>query len=163
MAATSARFVFTNTTNIDLLRKDRVHQLAILVPQGTPSTPHYSTITYPLPHAIGSAGAEVQPDADAQRSSGTTLDSRDQQAARTFAILRTEPGENPWDLGYYRNFKSVMGQSIFEWLLPIKHSPCCDHDSPESDYAMGRLIVKLANRVDLPLGQRKPTSGGVEE
>jgi palmitoyltransferase len=74
---------------------------------------------------------------------------RDQQARRTFAILQAEPGENPWHLGYLQNFKSVMGDSIIEWLLPIRHSPCSRHDSMVSDYQFGPLVEELKRRYGL--------------
>ena len=57
---------------------------------------------------------------------------------RTFAILETLPGMNPWDLGTpYLNFKAVFGARFHDWLLPVKHSPCCDHSSLISQYPLG--------------------------
>ncbi|KAH7063136.1 DHHC palmitoyltransferase-domain-containing protein [Macrophomina phaseolina] len=40
-----------------------------------------------------------------------------------YAILLTRPGDNPWDLGTLKNWKSVMGNSIVDWFLPLKYSP----------------------------------------
>ncbi|KAL2209369.1 palmitoyltransferase PFA5 [Sarocladium strictum] len=155
MTGTSANFVFQNKTNIDLLRKDHVHQLAVRVPRGTRSTSEYQTITYPLTQPSGWPAANAQMNADGQTSSDSSTATRDQQASRTFAILRTEPGENPWDLGYYGNFKVVMGNTLWEWILPIKHSPCCNHDSMDSDYKLGPLVEELATRVNLPRKRSK--------
>ena len=57
---------------------------------------------------------------------------------RTFAILETPRGLNPWDLGTaFLNFKSVFGSRFYEWLLPLKHSPCCEHTSQISEYPLG--------------------------
>lgn len=59
-------------------------------------------------------------------------------APRTFAILETPPGLNPWDLGTpMRNFTAVFGPKLHHWLLPIRHSPCCDHSSAVSFYPLG--------------------------
>lgn len=158
MTGTSAGYVFSNQTNIDMLRKDQVHQLAVRVPRGTKSTSEYQTITYPLAQPTGWPTPEVQNNGDSQTSSDSTA-SRDQQATRTFAILRTEPGENPWDVGRYGNFKSVMGNTIWEWLLPIKHSPCCNHDSMDSDYKLGPAVERMAERVNLPRKRSKSQQG----
>lgn len=148
MTLTSARFVFTNITNIDILRKSQVFFLAVRIPLNSPSSDRFPTIVYPLqPYQAWEATGPQDPQAsgDAGHSSA-----RDQQATRRFAILRTEPRENPWDLGYWGNWKSVMGNNILEWLLPIKHSPCCDHDSMESYYQFGPLVAELKKRYGIP-------------
>ena len=63
---------------------------------------------------------------------------------RTFAILQTLPGMNVWDLGSpYVNFKSVFGESLHDWLLPIRHSPCCNHSSAVSWYPLGPDFEEL--------------------
>ncbi|KAK1070300.1 Palmitoyltransferase pfa5 [Friedmanniomyces endolithicus] len=57
---------------------------------------------------------------------------------RTFAILETPPGMNPWDLGSTsRNLTSVFGTKLHHWVLPVRHSPCCDHSSDVSFYPLG--------------------------
>jgi palmitoyltransferase len=30
-----------------------------------------------------------------------------------------------------------MGDSIVDWFLPVKYSPCCRHDDIESDFRLG--------------------------
>ncbi|KAK4172508.1 putative palmitoyltransferase [Triangularia setosa] len=137
MTATSIRYAIVNLTNVDYLKsKNIVHQLAIRVPWGTQGTPKYSVITYPLPKRSGSGHEEASP--------------RDQLAIRTFAIVKTEMGENPWDLGPYRNWKSIMGNSPIDWLLPIKPSPCAVYENNESFYEMGPLYQQLRGRFGLP-------------
>ncbi|KAF4987585.1 hypothetical protein FDECE_15375 [Fusarium decemcellulare] len=153
MTATSARFIFTNITNIDLFKKNQTFRIAVRIPQNTPRTDRYETITYPLVSSPwGSTGPERahgyemgQLNGHAQETANPSS-ARDQQARRTFAILATQPGENPWNVGYWRNFKSVMGNSVIDWLLPIRHSPCCNHDSMESDYEFGPLLDELKRR-----------------
>lgn len=61
-----------------------------------------------------------------------------------FAILQTLEGENPYDLGSsFKNLQQVMGYSIIDWFLPIKPSPCADHSSMESDFALGPVVTRL--------------------
>jgi palmitoyltransferase len=141
MTATSSRYVFENITNIDMLRKSHVHQLAIRIPRHSTPIQGCQTIIYPL--------SAHQPWDQHRSGPDATSSPRDETAAHTFAIVRTEPDENPWDLGTWRNFKSVMGNNVFEWLLPIRHSPCCNHDSMVSDYEVGPLIQELRKRFHL--------------
>lgn len=151
MTMTAVRFVATNTTNIDLLRKDQTFRLAIRIPQNTPPSTKYNTITYPLslPPSEQSS-TSTNPILSAGAVSSASL--RDAQAKRKFAILTTEAGENPWDLGMWKNCKSVMGSSPLTWLLPIWHSPCCNHDSMKSDYEFGPLIETMKRRSGIAEG-----------
>ncbi|KAH9826557.1 palmitoyltransferase pfa5-like [Teratosphaeria destructans] len=69
---------------------------------------------------------------------------------RTFAILETPPGMNPWDLGSpWRNFKAVFGDHFHQWWLPWRHSPVCDHSSDVSWYPLGPQFEKLLEDVGL--------------
>ena len=80
---------------------------------------------------------------------------------RTFAILESLPGMNIWDLGSsWRNFKAVFGSELHDWLLPIKHSPCCDHSSAVSHYPLGPDFEELL--IEAGLAPR-PTSESPSE
>lgn len=142
-----------NITNIDALKKSWTYQLAIRVPNDTRPGTGYGIRTYPLPKYPQGVNA----------SSDATVDSetpRDRLAIRTFAIVTTEPDENPWDLGWRRNWAAVMGHSLVDWLLPIHGSPCAIHDDMESDYEIGPLLQTLRERH----GLRDPSqpSDGIE-
>ena len=161
MTATSVRYICVNLTNVDYLKaKTLVHQIAIRVPRGTPPGPDYGVITYPLPTP------QLQPSPTTPQSSNRTatrepVSPRDLLAQRTFAVVRTEKGENPFDIGVYRNWKSVMGSNIIDWLLPLNRSPCETFENNESFYQMGPLVQELRARFklpDLPPGEK----GGVE-
>ncbi|KAI5464010.1 DHHC palmitoyltransferase-domain-containing protein [Mariannaea sp. PMI_226] len=148
MTLTSVRFITTNITNIDMLRKNQTFRLAVRIHQNTAPTNRYETITYPLSLLPPSE----QSSSSTHRLRGAPMGTlgpvspRDEQAKRTFAILATEPGENPWNVGIWKNCTSVMGHSVLAWLLPIWHSPCCNHDSMESDYEFGPIVEKLKKR-----------------
>ncbi|KAL2017618.1 hypothetical protein VTK56DRAFT_1938 [Thermocarpiscus australiensis] len=145
MTLTSVHYILINLTTVDYVKsKNVVHQLAIRVPQGTPPGQNYHVITYPLPKSTDRSSLSGQAGTDEPASP------RDQLATRTFAIVRTEMGENPWDLGYYRNWKSVMGENIIDWLFPFKQSPCSMFESDESFYEMGPLYQQLRARFQLP-------------
>ncbi|KAK2594741.1 palmitoyltransferase pfa5 [Conoideocrella luteorostrata] len=156
MILTGVPFLYHNTTNIDALKKSQIFLLAVRIPRDTPPSSQYPTITYPLPLTQHTAAGT-----DDQQEQGTADDvrARDMQAIRKFAILQTEAGENPWDLGPWENFKSVMGTSVAEWLLPIRHSPCCRHDSMVSDYPYGSLVEELRKRYGVPHLNEKTPNG----
>ncbi|KAM3499729.1 hypothetical protein MY10362_007033 [Beauveria mimosiformis] len=175
MALTSLRYILTNMTNIDMFSRTRISYLAVNVPLESPPSTYYPTIVYPLeqpslvapppplplppPPPPPTAGADepATTTAAAPTASGSVpamqtdaAASRDVRAQRKFAILRVESRENPWDLGFARNWTAVMGRTPWEWLLPIKHSPCCDHDSMESDYPAGKLLDEIKRRHHFP-------------
>ena len=151
MTLTAGRYIFTNTTNIDMLRTRQTFNLAVRIPRDTPPSTKYPTITYPLQPAPSlppsSAGPGKQQD---PHGGASAMAARDEQATRRFAILKTEPGENPWNLGLRQNWRSVMGDGVAEWLLPIKHSPCCSRESMASDYPFGPLLEELKTRYGVP-------------
>lgn len=138
MSLASMRYALINLTNVDVLRqRSTVHQLAIRIPRGTPSGAGYSTITYPLPQLPHLAQVDG-------------LSERDLLATRSYAIVRTEMGENPWDLGSFRNWKSVMGNDVLDWFFPIRMSPCVGYENNESFYEMGPLYHELRLKYGLP-------------
>lgn len=58
----------------------------------------------------------------------------------TYAILMTRPGDNPWDIGAFKNLQSVLGESVIHWFLPLKFSPCTKHDRQDSEFEMGPVV-----------------------
>ena len=139
MFASSAHLAATNSTTIESMNRGKVWTLAVLIPcpdnfyASRPPhwTPPFTTVTYP---ATPSAPRVVSPE----------------QAHRHFAVLHTRPGENPFDLGsYLANMREVMGNSILDWLIPLKLSPCADHSRHESAYALGPVVQKIKGDVGL--------------
>lgn len=71
------------------------------------------------------------------------------QWTRVFAILELPPGANPWDCGPLSNVREVMGYSVLEWLLPLKYSPCAQHDNPESMFKLGPAVEEAKREAGL--------------
>jgi palmitoyltransferase len=164
MTAASLRYVFTNLTNVDALkRKTVVYQLAVRVPHGTPVGPHCGVVTYPLQKDDPNFRGQFRSESGSGPSSGPSsepVSARDLLATRTFAIVGTEIGENPWDLGLYGNWVSIMGTNILDWFLPFRQSPCAVYENNESFYKMGPLYSKIRQRFNLP--ELLDEKGGVE-
>ncbi|KAL8725017.1 MAG: hypothetical protein Q9166_007616 [cf. Caloplaca sp. 2 TL-2023] len=125
MSGSSLQFVFQNTTTIEnLSRKTKVWQLAVHIPDAlihNDTAPLYRTVTY----------------------------GQDPNSTRTFAILHSRPGENPWDLGFCRNFKSVMGEHWYDWFLPIRNSPCAKHDRLDCEFETGPVVERMKREVGI--------------
>ncbi|KAI4240172.1 MAG: hypothetical protein L6R40_005305 [Gallowayella cf. fulva] len=135
MSGSSLQLVFQNTTTIEnLSRKTKVWQLAIFMPNASmqhDKPPLFRTITY----------------------------GQDPNSTRIFAILHSRPGENPWDLGYSRNFKSVMGEHWYDWVLPIKRSPCANHNRFDCEFETGPVVERMRREA----GIATPDPPGMEE
>ena len=125
MFGSSMQFVLLNTTTIEnLSRKSVTYQLAIHLPQPPPAPLPFPVITFstvPVP-----PGTQAPP-----------------EALKMFAILHTQPGDNPWDLGWRGNFKEVMGEHWYDWFLPFHYSPCTNHDRVESQFAVGPVVQRM--------------------
>ncbi|KAK4945558.1 Palmitoyltransferase pfa5 [Elasticomyces elasticus] len=78
-----------------------------------------------------------------------TGNSRATPETRTFAILETKPGANPFDRGPFNNFKEVMGYTVFDWLIPLRLSPLVDHSDPVSMYKLGKVVKKMARKAGI--------------
>ncbi|EXJ92713.1 hypothetical protein A1O3_01265 [Capronia epimyces CBS 606.96] len=93
---------------------------------------------------VASSG-NITPSARSRQDS-LSLPVRSEEAAdlkRTFAILETAPGENPFDIGWFNNFKEVMGFTLLDWFLPLRPSPLLDHSDPTSMYKLGTVVSRM--------------------
>ncbi|KAE8352804.1 zf-DHHC-domain-containing protein [Aspergillus coremiiformis] len=142
MTLSSVQLAMNNLTTIENLnRRSAVWTLAIRVPRHMLSklnpdsrwAPTFRTITYPLPL--------IAPNTEATTEYQQCQPTGEQHV---FAILQTLPGENPFDLGTsFKNLQQVLGYSLLDWLLPLKQSPCADHGSLESAFALGPVVRRL--------------------
>ena len=75
---------------------------------------------------------------------------------RTYAILHTRKGENPYDIGKWNNVAQVMGNSLWEWFLPITLSPLCRRKSREEGYypMNEEVLNRMRKEAGLPTIER---------
>jgi palmitoyltransferase len=106
-----------------------------------------------------SADPAAQKEVRQNASRRERLSKRDLQATRTFAILpMLKAGDNPWDLGSrISNFKTVMGTKVLDWFLPIRRSPCCNHEDTESQFQVGPMVDLLKSSVGF-IPPREPST-----
>lgn len=169
MSGSCFHFCLTNLTTIENLnRKTVTWQLAIYLPRSEHPNVYESgwaapfpTVTYPLPYHTN-----AKDDNESQRTHNDdhTVSTRDEKAIRKFAILKMEPGESPWDLGFMNNWKSIMGEKVIDWFLPIKRSPCCNHESNESLFPVGPAVQRLRDRyLRTQIGQNRENQEQVQD
>lgn len=132
MTGSSLQFLVLNSSTIEnLSRRTKVWQLAVHVPRPLDSAAatRLPSIAYPL----------VRPNSAPEQV----------PQGKVFAILRSKPGENPWDRGALENIRSVMGKNWYDWILPIKHSPCRNHEREDSQFALGPVVDRMRAEVGL--------------
>jgi hypothetical protein len=151
-------YVLMNRTTIeDLQRIHPRHCVAVRVHEsefprrtetiGPDRPPPFFYVPYPFPTIYGNNGTNST------------------QNRTFYAILMPKQGMNFWDLGYWENFKSIMGYHAWDWFLPLSHSPCRDHSNGFSDFQLGKDFEEL-ERTYLPhrydkdgkrkLGEKEP-------
>lgn len=143
MTTSSVQLAMHNLTTIEnLSRQSAVWTFAIRVPDhilnkfNAQLAPPYRLISYPL---------QPEPQGAETPTEGSPTAKR-----HVFAILQTSPGENPYDLGSpLKNLQQVLGFTVFDWLLPLKHSPCADHSSLESAFALGPVVTRIKREAGL--------------
>ena len=138
MTGSSLQFAIINSSTIEnLSRKNVVWTLAVYMPKPPEVSSGFRTISY----------------SSAKNSSGIHASTEQDQpnTIRTFAILHSKPGENPFDLGPYRNFKSVMGDHWYDWIFPLRYSPCCDHNRQDGQFAMGSVLQRMRKEAGISL------------
>lgn len=136
MSLSSTNFALLNVTQVEHLGlATRVYDLAVFKPnQNTPqaSGSYPREIIYPLSTGVEKShqGPEMRTsealdqrlvagdEAQTNTARKERLSERDLQAKRSFVVLRTEHGENPWNLGsMLLNWETVMGTNPIDWLL----------------------------------------------
>lgn len=157
MAGSSIQLALVNSTTVENLnRRSKVWFLAVLIPRTEDGSflpllrgatgPRFQTITYPRPPEEGRfliqpARGQTNPLTTPTTSSVPAVVSNS-PPPRTFAILSTKPGENPFDIGHRANICEVMGHSVAEWVLPIKISPCSNHREMASAFRMDAGLLR---------------------
>ena len=132
MTGSSLQFALVNTTTIEnLSRKSIVWDLAIRMPKLAQQPPAFPTISF----------STAQP--TDQNPAASSI--------KTFAILHSKPGDNPWNLGAFRNFKSVMGEQWYDWFLPLRYSPCCDHERDDCQFEVGPEVGRMRKEAGIAL------------
>lgn len=161
--------VFQNTTTVDAYtRQNRIYHFAILMPDWHP----YVQLEHARRALTNPAVSSLPADAAVPYATITfpILDPSLQQRAqpphkpRVFAVLPSPQGSNPYLLtSVLANWKEVMGTHWYDWITPLRHSPCKKHltqsavtgdreraeDTPSSMYPFGPIIENMKREAGL--------------
>ena len=50
-----------------------------------------------------------------------------------------------------------MGEKWWDWILPLRYSPCCNHDRGDSAFALGPVVDRMRERAGIAVP--RDTSG----
>lgn len=149
MTSSSLFFSLTNLSTVEnLARRSRTYNFAVLLPPSSASSQisspaHYQTITYPLLPSPSPQSSDPGTEGEAD-GADHPYPSRPQ---RTFAIIHVPKGQNPYSLSPWRNFKEVLGKKPWDWMLPIRYSPCCEHGIEDIGSRRGARDVEKGGEV----------------
>lgn len=147
---------FRNLTSVELQsHRSRIWFFSILVPPHSRILREVNASTT-TPYRIVSYRSEPENGIYIDPARCPNYSQPEYHNSRTFAIVQTKAGENPFDIGSaMENFKDVMGKNLFDWMLPITRPPNLDHSSPISMYPLGPVIKRLMREYDL---EHEPSS-----
>jgi palmitoyltransferase len=116
-----------NYTTVEILQKGGVYNVALLKPRiSASSTPYSSTNPSPNPNQQNPVLCELQ-----------------RSHSRSYIVVQTQPGDNPWDMGAWKNVRSIMGESVIGWFIPWTMSPIVQHDSHEGEFGWGKVVQRM--------------------
>ena len=132
MAGMTGYNLAINYTSVEAIQRGGVSNIAFLVSRTsqTPTTP-------PTP-SNSSDPKESNADDDwpvlrvVQRSGG-----------RTFVVMQTKAFQHPWATTLMQGWQDTMGNSLIDWFLPIKHSPC-KQKGRSGEFRWGEVVYEMA-------------------
>ena len=113
-----------------------------------PSNPTVSPLHNTISRATSSS-ATLQQSTDATSPPSTPSQPPAPVEPRTFAILESPPGDNPFDIGPHGNFREIMGHGVFDWLFPLRMSPLVDHRDPVCMYKLGPVARSMIRKAGI--------------
>lgn len=64
---------------------------------------------------------------------------------KSFVVMQTKPFQHPWAASYMLCWKDTMGESVLDWFLPLKNSPC-KQKSRSGEFRWGELVYDMAQK-----------------
>ncbi|KAF3031118.1 palmitoyltransferase pfa5 [Didymella keratinophila] len=66
---------------------------------------------------------------------------------RTYVVMQTQPNEHPWYTSLMMGWRDVMGNNVFDWFTPIKHSPY-KQKGHRGEFEWGELVYDMAKQYE---------------
>lgn len=132
--------VTINYTTIETLQREGVHNIAMVATRREPKS-HSS-------RRDSTYRCQEKPNVLREVTRG---------ADREYVIFQTQPLANPWDLSSMANARSVMGNNILQWFLPLQVSPCTKHEDLRGEYGWSSAVLDMAHDWELDHPDRRIT------
>jgi palmitoyltransferase len=116
-----------NYTTIETLQRDGIHNITMLATRG---------------HSLERRSSKASRPREGEGPNVLREVTRD--GGREYVVFQTQPLDNPWDLGNMANLRSIMGDSILDWFIPLKMSPCTKHDDSRGEFPWSSLVLDMA-------------------
>ncbi|KAF1960907.1 zf-DHHC-domain-containing protein [Byssothecium circinans] len=117
-----------NYSTVETVQRGGVHNIAMLVTRG---------------HAPERRSSRISRRREGEGEGPNVLRevTRD---GREYVVFQTQPFDHPWDLGNKENMRSIMGENVLQWFIPLKMSPCTRHDDPRGEFPWSTAILDMA-------------------
>ncbi|KAF2868086.1 DHHC palmitoyltransferase-domain-containing protein [Massariosphaeria phaeospora] len=138
-----------NLTTIESLKTDSIYHIALRGP--TPdNTPN---ISEPAPARLTRFGSPTVPRGYERSAShapstippfskeGIVLEVN--RNGNHYIVVRTESFQNPWKATAMENLRSILGDRIIDWFIPLGMSPCTRHVAREGQFEWGQVVHNL--------------------
>lgn len=118
-----------NYTTVEVLQRGNAYNIALLKPRSSSSSTPYSS-------------ASSSPNSNSRQQNPVLCELQRSQS-RSYIVVQTQPGDNPWDMGVWNNVRSIMGDSVIGWFIPWTMSPIARHDSHEGEFGWGTVVQRM--------------------
>ncbi|KNG46338.1 palmitoyltransferase pfa5 [Stemphylium lycopersici] len=137
-----------NFTSVEGIQRGGIHNIALLMSQSS----RHSTASLPPPpppstppthHKKSSRGVEQEP----TEEDWQVLTTITRPNNRSYVVMQTKPLEHPWYTTLMKGWKDTMGDSVLDWLLPLKQSPC-KRRSHQGEFEWGEVVYDMAKQYE---------------
>lgn len=70
---------------------------------------------------------------------------------RTFVVMQTKPFQHPWSATLMEGWKDTMGNTVADWFLPLRNSPC-KRRSRSGEFRWGEVVYDMAAKYQRDTG-----------
>ncbi|KAI4611757.1 hypothetical protein J4E83_008008 [Alternaria metachromatica] len=137
-----------NFTSVEGIQRGGIHNIAFLIsnPSPNPDTAAPLTATPTTSsskHHKKKSSRDVAEEKELDKEDWPVLTTVTRLPNRSYVVMQTKPLEHPWYTTLLQGWKDTMGNSIIDWLLPFRQSPC-KQKSHRGEFEWGEVVYDMA-------------------